>query len=706
MRRSKHVEQLDSSQLAFCQDPAPHLRLLAPAGCGKTTSLLFRCKHLSEQTKARQRFLIVTFTRAARDELRSRLIEDAGFSHLRESIEISTLNSWGFRRVKNASFNPKLITSKADFHFAVLNQLQPVWLNHDQVRAVISEKKSTAPRQLMELIDAFKSLGFDHVRHTNFEQFFERLGQLRDEGLEVTFASHVNDLVRLGVLSTKVIAANQIHGTSDREVYNAFFRFWREACARLIANATFTLEDQKYYAYLDEREKLESGQLLSGAARYDHVLVDEFQDINPLDLALIKAIAERNKATITVVGDDDQAIFEWRGASPEYILNPTRFLGVGFNTHTLEVNYRSPRNVVERSQRLIAHNQRRVAKRTRAHKAHDAVIEVVGTAGLTEEMECVRAEIESAIAQGASPSRIAIIGRKRSQLIPYQVYFASRDISFCAAEDLQVFLSETFDRLLRLLMIKERATIRQTRKEVVDSLLELCDLVKHFPLAKADRQALYQYLSTVAPSSLLQAVDALASYDGRLKGANSGRAMSLSMADAIRTYISADSVSDALLALAEEFDGLQYDLGKAEEDIFFTDPPFLHLAAYAASYGTDYGRFIDDIERAKAQLVYLPPFSDEDSMAPDELWKRPLHLMTALRAKGKEFDTVILLDVNDGIWPNKHAVSPAQLEAERRVFYVAFTRARLKVLLLFTARIGSTVALPSPYIGELGLDAD
>lgn len=73
--------------------------------------------------------------------------------------------------------------------------------------------------------------------------------------------------------------------------------------------------------------------------------------------------------------------------------------------------------------------------------------------------------------------------------------------------------------------------------------------------------------------------------------------------------------------------------------------------------------------------------------------------MTALRAKGKEFDTVVLLDVHDGVWPNKNAVDEAQLESERRVFYVAFTRARKRVVILLNDRLGPV----SPYISELGL---
>jgi DNA helicase-2/ATP-dependent DNA helicase PcrA len=77
--------------------------------------------------------------------------------------------------------------------------------------------------------------------------------------------------------------------------------------------------------------------------------------------------------------------------------------------------------------------------------------------------------------------------------------------------------------------------------------------------------------------------------------------------------------------------------------------------------------------------------------------------MTALRAKGKEFDTVILLDVNDEIWPNRNARTPEQREAERRVFYVAFTRAKKRVLMFVSDSYRNRVAIPSPFIEELGL---
>lgn len=697
---------LDASQRQFCEAQVDNVRLLAPAGCGKTLSLLFRCGYLARKaTSQRPRFLIVTFTVAAKQELASRLNEDKRFASFRDTVEITTLNSWGYRRIRTVASYPKLITDKNAYHFAMLNQLQPIWKKHERVRGAIENKSSTTPRKLMNLLDAFKSIGFDHVRHTNQEQFAERMKELKSQGLEPKIDEHLDELVRLGVVASKINRQGEEQAkTGEREVYSAFFRFWREATEHLIESATFTLEDQKYVAYLDERQKLEEERYLSGAARYDHVLVDEFQDINPLDLALLKAIVERNRASITIVGDDDQALFEWRGATPEYILDPGRFFEKKFSTFTLSKNYRSPKNIVERSQSLIAHNTRRVEKSIYPDRMEEATIEVRATRDLNEAMELVYTEAERSVERGQSPSRVAIIGRKRSQIIPYQVFFASKNVSFCAAEDLQVFLGGAFDRLLHLIMIKSDSDRRQMRTQVVDNLLELCNVVKRYPLNKGDREALRKHLNQSGASTVSVAVEALADYRGTLKGQNTDGKMSVGMADAIRRFLKAETVSDSLVEMGDSFQGLQLDLGKAEDDIFFADPPFFHLAEYAVRYGDDYMQFVEDIELAKDQLAYIPPFEDDARLAStDELWKRPLHLMTALRAKGKEFDTVILLDVNDEIWPNRNARTPAEREAERRVFYVAFTRARKRVLMFVSDHFRNREAVPSPFIEELGL---
>ena len=421
---------------------------------------------------------------------------------------------------------------------------------------------------------------------------------------------------------------------------------------------------------------------------------------------MVKAIVKRNRATITIVGDDDQAIFEWRGTTPEYILNPNKYFDSPFNTYTLEVNYRSPRNIVRHSQNLIKRNARRVDKRIRASEnSGEAEIRIEKTSNFAEALEYVHNLYKTCVVQGESPSRVALIGRKRSQIIPYQVYFASKNIPFYAAEDLQVFLSGTFDRLLDLLRIKTRDDTTQSQKQVVSDLLKLCDLVKRYLLSKKDRESLLRHLQRAEPATMIDGINALSSYRGPLKkGSNIDGNMILSMASSIRKFMESANVSEALLALSEHFEGLQVDFGKAADDVFFTDPPFLQLAEYASTYGNDYDRFIDDIEQAKEQLAHTSSFEDdEEEVESTELQRRPMHLMTALRAKGKEFDTVVLLDVVDDIWPHKKANQLRQREAERRVFYVAFTRAKQRVVMLVPTHFGDKETAISPYVQELGL---
>ena len=540
----------------------------------------------------------------------------------------------------------------------------------------------------MDVIDALKSLGFDHVRHTSKKDFLRHWAELNDQGLHWRLQELIDLLIRFDVLS------DTTNGAQD--FFDSFYSFWIEATARLIDEATFTLEDQKYFAFQNEQTNVDHGRFLSGAASYDHVFVDEFQDINPLDLALVRAIAVRSRATITISGDDDQAIFEWRGATPKYIMKPQDYFNAPFEPLTLEVNYRSPANIVERSQKLIKHNEQRVPKEIRAFSSDSAQIEVRKLATLSDQLQYVYALLQSAISQGASPSQIALLSRKRAQIIPYQIFFASKDIPFCAAEDLQIFLSDTFDRLLYLLAVKEDVDRRRSTANVLNDIIFFCDYVKKYPLNKKTKLALRKFMQSCRPRTIRDGIDALANFRGELKGKNEDGETSLEMAGAIYEYISAKTVSDALLSLSDRFEGFQYDFGKGVTNIFFADPPFFHLAEYARQYEDDYNSFVDDIEAAKDTLVYTPPF--EDDIGADDLSKNPLHLMTALRAKGKEFGKVVLLDVEDKMWPNINARSESELEAERRVFYVAFTRAREHVTMLL--RKG---AVPSPYIQELGL---
>ena len=126
---------LDASQLRFCNERSSNVRLLAPAGSGKTTSLLWRCRMLSDAKSDSARFLVFTFTRAARDELRERIRSTDAFKAIAACTEVTTLNAWGHRRLKSRLPNLRLLTASKDRYWTMANNLQPLWNDNPRLKA-------------------------------------------------------------------------------------------------------------------------------------------------------------------------------------------------------------------------------------------------------------------------------------------------------------------------------------------------------------------------------------------------------------------------------------------------------------------------------------------------------------------------------------------------------------------------------------------
>ncbi len=700
VQRLLELSKLDPSQQRFCTSPERSIRLLAPAGSGKTHCLLWRCYFLSQiASDQNSRFLVVTFTRAARDELRARIKAHPVLSSIESSIEISTLNSWGFRRLKNRTHNLKLCATDADKYFCLNNLLQPYWQKHPAVRAALTSKyASHKSKEIMELFDALKALGFRHDLHISPTLLAKHVEWLKECRLEYHLLSVIQRLIDLEIVPSDVHSKSNAYEI----LFENFVQFWIESTQAMFNASLITLEDQKYWAMIDITGNLDAGKILTGAARYSDILVDEFQDVNALDLSLLIAVGKYNNAPISLVGDDDQAIFEWRGATPTFILDPEKFLGANCATHILETNYRSPRNIVEHSQLLIKKNLRRVDKKIQSAASNTAKIRTLRMPTLTASIEFVVRLVKEEISKGRR-STIALIGRKRSQIIPYQIVFASENIEFYAAEDLQVFLSKAFNELKEMILIQQNVkNASSSEGQLVAILMKLCDKVKKYPLSKNDGAQLRNHLFRARPKSLADGIDAILKFTGSLKGENKNGRRSEEFASAIYKLGRCSTVATAIDTISTEFSGLRKDYGKSVEDIFYTDPPFTYLSDYARRYDDQFDKFCDDIDRAIATLARLDP-EDLESEFSSRPGQAPLHLMTALRAKGKEYDTVIILDANSGIWPSKLADTPDQLEQERRLFYVAFTRARREVVVLVNDFIFGEPAIPSPYLQEAGL---
>ena len=676
--------ELDPSQQEFCRSTSRNIRLLAPAGCGKTISLLYRCRDLASRSKGNPRFLIVTFTNVAAGELRERIRSDASLEIVRDCIRVRTLNSYGWRTIQNeASRNkmppPKLIKSRYEKQSAITNQLQPVWRRSRYVKAAV-ERGYNARRDLLDVIDDLKSLGFDHTNDLNRDLVYEKLDCLENRTLGWRVTQLFDTLSQVGILERPKTRSNSFN-FRRRAFYDRFFTFWRRATEHLQQHSFYTFEDQKYWANLIMRQALRDGRrrrLPTGITRYDHILVDEFQDINPLDLAFVDAIRTYHRANLVIVGDDDQAIYEWRGASPDFVLNPEDyFKGSRFVTKKLRTNYRSPKQIVELSQNLIKHNRNRVRKTVvSAPTVGNAQIELK----LLDSIDA-RLKLVTDLVHNAYPGKVAVIGRLRRQLIPFQIYYAyDPDDSppFKTASDLDVYSSDAFNKLVSLLEVWDHKDDRRRRlSQVVDDTIKICNVIKQRS-SKQTNKHLRSYMMRARPKTVAECVASLDNYDGPDLSGKSHVELHRSASRFIKTT----SVHDVIMSMSDGFDGLRWDAERAEDDIWYTNPPFEMLAELAESQDFDAFDLIERIEIVKDSLEEFKRIEEENEKDADlSLLERRLHLMTAHRSKGKEFDTVVLLDVDADHWPGQ-AKDQRELEAERRLFYVAFTRAQKKVVLL------------------------
>jgi DNA helicase-2/ATP-dependent DNA helicase PcrA len=477
--------------------------------------------------------------------------------------------------------------------------------------------------------------------------------------------------------------------------------FWVKSTDHLWNSAIISFVDQKYWCHKIILKNYPEGKVIPKPNQYRHIFIDEFQDINPLDLKLIKELVRVNEANLTIVGDDDQAIFEWRGSTPNFIVNPSKFFAGTFEDHLLTRNYRSPKNIVQKSLELIANNKNRVSKSTYPENKNTAIIEVKRFKNQADYLEDILKFCEQINAQ-ENPETLAILCRKKSQIIPIQILLTARDIPFFAKEDLNVFLSIAFKDLKEILLILSEKNSRRNYKDIIDDIILLINYVPTYPLNKKDAKALRHFLREQRKGfkTTQQALETLFKYDGPKldkKSKNTGDII-LDFYQGISEVFNSQSVSEALTAAGEHFAGLKKHYAKSEEDIYYKDPPFSFLIDYASQYDDNFEDFIDHLEDAIIQM--------EDQVAEESIdddIKLPIHIMTALRAKGKEFDNVILLDVIDDIWPSRLSETEMEFEQERRVFYVAVTRAKKALYLYQTENLFGRPVSPSRYISELGL---
>lgn len=425
--------------------------------------------------------------------------------------------------------------------------------------------------------------------------------------------------------------------------------------------------------------------------RINHILVDEFQDTNDVQYKLIKLLMNA-ETSLYVVGDPDQTIYTWRGANQNIIMNFNKNF-FSAETIILDRNYRSTANILECSNKLIAHNKKRVPK--------DLYTENVGGESVIcnilskreEEAKYVVDEIEKLHRQGNSYKDIAVLYRASYLTLPFENELMRRRIPYRVYGGMKFFQRKEVKDVLayfRLLYnqkddISFERIVNVPRRGLGDSTLSILKVEK-------DSHGL----------SYLEYIDQIENFETDVKPKHVMVLTALlNKIKEIRTRL--EENLEAYSKVLEDFivelgyyEYLESDDDTCEERVGNVKALFENITAFLKE--NPESTFDQYLENAALQ-------SSQDELNDEE----QVSLMTIHVAKGLEFNFVFVISVMDGIFPSARTLDESGhdgIEEERRLCYVAFTRAKEK--LFVTANTGysfvlNSFAIKSRFIEEAGL---
>ena len=676
------LDDLNPAQREAVTAPAGHYLVLAGAGSGKTRVLTHRIGWLLEVERVSPwSILAVTFTNKAAAEMRLRTQTLVGDGP--RGLSIGTFHGIAHRLLRRHWREANLPES-----FQILDSDDQQRLIKRTIQGLGIDEARFPPRQAAWFINSAKDEG------------------KRPEAIDA--------------------AGNPLAGTLI-DIYVAYERACQRAglvdFAELLLRAhELWLNDEALLAHYRER--------------YRHLLIDEFQDTNTLQYAWIRVLAG-NSGQVFVVGDDDQAIYGWRGARVE---NVQHFLRDFPNAKTirLEQNYRSTANILGAANAVIAHNPSRLGKQLWTADGSGDPIEVYAAYNEQDEARFVIERIREYIKADHAASEVAILYRSNAQSrnfeeqlvqnnIAYRVYGGQRFFDRAEIKDALAYLrlianrhdDAAFervvntpprgigDRTIDLLRARARredtsmweavlgeltdSTLAGRAKNALRAFLELIEGLARDCLVAEPAPALVQaaeYTTTAGDPGL--AADEV---DAAIADADSANA-------------------DEPLPLAEQMDHaiVRSGLREYHEKDKTSAESRLENLDELINVASRFERTPEDLEAGLSELAaFLSHAALEAGETQGEAWQDCVQLMTLHSAKGLEFPLVFLVGLEDGLFPShKSLEEPGRLEEERRLAYVGITRARRHLLLCYaeTRRMHGMemYGRPSRFLGEIPSD--
>ena len=416
--------------------------------------------------------------------------------------------------------------------------------------------------------------------------------------------------------------------------------------------------------------------------RFKYIMVDEYQDTNIVQYLWLRLLAQTRK-NIACVGDDDQSIYSWRGAQVENILKFEKDFP-GAKVIRLEQNYRSTPHILGAASGVIAHNGGRLGKTLWTELDVGEKVRVLGVWDGPEEARRVSDEIEAAQRNGTPLDHIAILVRAQHQTREFEDRFISIGMPYRIVGGYRFYeRAEIRDALAYLRIVNQPSDDLAFERIVNVPKRGLGDkaIAKIHQLARAEGVPL-----TIAAARILD-TDELTP--------QARRALGNFVGDIARWRDRARDLPHAELARQMLDESGYTAMWQAEKSV---------EASGRLENLSELVRAMEEYESLGAFLEHVSLVMDKDGavQAPE------VTIMTIHAAKGLEFDTVFLVGWEEGLFPSQRAIDEGgtrSLEEERRLAYVAITRARRRATILHAAnrRIYGqwTSSIPSRFVGEL-----
>jgi DNA helicase-2/ATP-dependent DNA helicase PcrA len=655
-----YARELNPQQLAAVTAPPGPALVIAGAGSGKTRTLTYRVAYLLEQGIPADRILLLTFTNKAAGEMMHRVAGLLG--RQLPSLWGGTFHSIGARILRS---HADLLGYRRDF--TILDRDDAKDLIKTCIAEAGIETKGTHFPKPEVLCEIFSLTVNTHKTTVEIlEEQFDYFEQI-----------------------TRQVADVQKRYTARKRATNAMdFDDLLALWLRLLQE------------HADVREHYQR--------RFQFILVDEYQDTNQLQSDLIDLLAERHH-NVTVVGDDAQSIYAWRGANFQNIFKfPKRHPDA--KVFKIETNYRSTPEILKVANAAIAANTQQFTKELAPARKSGLKPALVTCADAAQQAAFIAQRVAELPEEGVDLNQVAVLYRSHFHALELQLELTKRNIPFSITSGIRFFEQAhikdataylklvanpqdelAFKRIVQLLpgiaakgadklwkVFQSRSRGDETQISSSHRKLEPPH-VGSYKIRKS-LQACSVSVPAKAASAWKQFVETISQLEDETARKSAAKMLRLVMDAGYDDY------------LKENFANYRNRLEDLEQ-----------LAVFAYQFGS--------VEDFLTQLALLTNVEAEDDQAAKDDTEK-IHLSTIHQAKGLEFDVVFVIMLCDGLFPSARSMeSPEGEEEERRLFYVAITRAKNELYLCyplmrasFSKSGGDSMQQPSRFLSEIPKD--